>query len=1002
MKFPSLHLFIVPLVALSCAASAQTTANAPDSPPAPDETVQLSPFEVHADKDEGYQASETLSGTRLKTKVEDTGVAETIITPDFMRDLGITALDEVYKFVPNTTSDDPQLGTVASNSSLFSSVAYTSRGFSIASAQRDFLPTSTPADIYNTERISFTRGPNSILYGLGNPGGISNAVSQHANVDRQIYRFDILADTNDGFRTSFNLNVPIIQHRLALRYARLDSDRGSYLKPDENISHRNYATLRFQPWQKTIFDVRFEQGEQDRRAMARGYTYSDSFSSWTTLPEASRPRLTTPGSYTAATPIAGLDQLTAANSIFLIDGAGGAVDPMNWSRMAKTRVATPALNNAIHGVSGSESFALPFPVTTNLMGYADGTQVEFREFTASLQQNILPDLDVELTYNHQYSDRFADYSMPAANDTLRVDPNFVLPSGAPNPNYGKYYYDAGSNAGVIFIQKNTIDVARATVSYELDFKKYFPKAGRWLGRHRFAGLIERDDNPFNGVNNAQLGNLTPTKTSVPGLAATWPTAPGSPTNILQYRFYFDPAAGITSMPSLWDKYPYLATSDNIASLQSTLTRGANGVTPGFVNRSAPILRDTVLDTRIFAMQNYWLNDRLITLFGWRRDTQTQYVRNLPVDAATLLYPDPEPYDARDGGTKTVSPGSTYTRGVVLVAAKWLRLFYNESSSLVLQSATASDLYSRPINNSDGKGSEMGLRFSWLDGRIQGSISHWETNLNGQSIATLRNQLGLFNFVTATNLLWSTAATISGDNKYLAAPYTPAQAFTDYQDYVAKGYEFTLTANPTRNWRVMLNAGQQVNHQSNIGPVLREYWAEYEPVWRNFQGNFLSQPGGAQASTIAGLLDLYGAGVDRIVAATGVSTASIPKWSGNFVTNYTFNHGALKNVGVGGSLNYASPRTIGYLLTPDGLYRPDAPIRGNETWNTGLWLSYSRKFKLYNGRSLQWRVQLNARNIFNKRDLEPVNGLDDGTGEGVVIRWRVPEPRTFVLSSSFTF
>jgi hypothetical protein len=48
------------------------------------------------------------------------------------------------------------------------------------------------------------------------------------------------------------------------------------------------------------------------------------------------------------------------------------------------------------------------------------------------------------------------------------------------------------------------------------------------------------------------------------------------------------------------------------------------------------------------------------------------------------------------------------------------------------------------------------------------------------------------------------------------------------------------------------------------------------------------------------------------------------------------------------------------------------------------------------------VQLNIRNVLDDRDLEPVTGLDDGTGRGEVIRWRVPEPRTFVLSNTLEF
>ena len=1004
------------------------TAATPTTTPTKAEAVLLTPFEVTSAKDTGYSATETLSGTRLKTRIEDTGVAETIITPDFMRDLGLTSLDEVFKFVPNTGTDDPQLGTTAGNSSLFSSVAYTSRGFSVASAQRDFLPTTAPADIYNTERISFTRGPNAILYGLGNPGGISNAVSQRANLNRPSYELDLKLDSNSGFRTSANANFPLIKNKLGLRLARLDDDRGSHLKPDENLHRRTYAALRFQPWKQTIVDASFEDGDQRRRSFARGFTYSDAFSTWTTLPAASRPTVTAAGSILAISPIPGLDQLIGANNIFIVDGATPTVAPMNWARMGKTRITTPALGGSIHGVTGRESFALPFPVESNLMGYSDGTQVDFRAFTASLQQNVLPNLDFELTYNRQFSDRFADYSKPAANDTLQVDPNAVLPSGAPNPNYGKYYYDAGGGPGVIFFQKNSLEIARATVSYELDSKQYFPRFGRWFGRHRFAGLVEQQKSPSTGVNNATFRNLTPLKTNVPGLASTWSAAPGAANNLMQYRFYFDPATGVNFMPSLWDKYPRLASSDNIAALQATLPSEANGVTPGFANGGPPVLRYTRVDTRIFATHNYWLDERVITLFGWRKDERTQYSRSLPIDPVSALYPDPVPYNARDGvNAKTVQPANTFSRGVVVVATQWLRFFYNESSSFVLQDASASDLYSNPIDNAQGKGTETGARVALFGGKVQASVSRWKTDMQGQAVATIRNQLGNFNFVNATNTLWNTAASLNGDNKYIQPPYRPAQGFTDYQDYVAQGYEFSLTANPTANWRVSFNAGAQENQQSNIGPVLKKYWAEYEPLLRAFpsrdlNGNgvidttlpttpqaqiekFLDRTGGAEAGTagtIGALLDAYGAGVGRIAALSGVSTTSIPKYTANFVTNYRFSEGALKGVGVGSSLNFRSARTIGYLANSAGLSRPDAPIRGATSWDTGLWISYGRTIKLATARPIRWRVQINVRNVLGDRDLEPISGLDDGTGQGVAIRWRVPEPRTFVLSNTFEF
>jgi hypothetical protein len=91
----------LPTAVLVGALSAQSvpppsaTAPAGNATVAKEVAILLTPFEVSSAKDTGYLASQTLSGTRLNTKIEDTGVAETIITPDFMRDLEpVTGLDD--------------------------------------------------------------------------------------------------------------------------------------------------------------------------------------------------------------------------------------------------------------------------------------------------------------------------------------------------------------------------------------------------------------------------------------------------------------------------------------------------------------------------------------------------------------------------------------------------------------------------------------------------------------------------------------------------------------------------------------------------------------------------------------------------------------------------------------------------------------------------------------------------------------------------------------------
>ena len=75
------------LCALASVAGAQTAAA---NPPVPDETIKLSPFTVNTEKDNGYIAADSLMGGRLATPLLKTPSDITVLTRDFLDDVGAT------------------------------------------------------------------------------------------------------------------------------------------------------------------------------------------------------------------------------------------------------------------------------------------------------------------------------------------------------------------------------------------------------------------------------------------------------------------------------------------------------------------------------------------------------------------------------------------------------------------------------------------------------------------------------------------------------------------------------------------------------------------------------------------------------------------------------------------------------------------------------------------------------------------------------------------------
>src|SRR5688572_16283476 len=91
--------FAVPAMAL-----AQTVPPAPAAttpPAASEDVIVLTPFTVDTTKDRGYQAENTLSGSRLNSSLNDTPASVSVFTKEFLQDVGLTELNELVDYSVN-------------------------------------------------------------------------------------------------------------------------------------------------------------------------------------------------------------------------------------------------------------------------------------------------------------------------------------------------------------------------------------------------------------------------------------------------------------------------------------------------------------------------------------------------------------------------------------------------------------------------------------------------------------------------------------------------------------------------------------------------------------------------------------------------------------------------------------------------------------------------------------------------------------------------------------
>ncbi len=280
-------LAVLPAMFAQVAPSSASTLDADD------DVVLLSPFEVRAESDTGYQATQTLAGSRINTRLEDVGSAITVVTAEFLRDVGATDNKSLLMYTTNTEVGGPQGNFRGSSGgqSEDESGRFTNpngntrvRGLTSADNTRNFFASDIPWDGYNVDRVDMQRGPNSILFGLGSPAGIINASTKTAQ-HRDFREIDFRFGSYGTNRVTLDINQNILPGELSVRLNLLRNDEQYRQDPAYSLDRRLFATLRYDPKflsrgeHQTTLKVNFEKGEIDSNN-PRTITPRDQITQW--------------------------------------------------------------------------------------------------------------------------------------------------------------------------------------------------------------------------------------------------------------------------------------------------------------------------------------------------------------------------------------------------------------------------------------------------------------------------------------------------------------------------------------------------------------------------------------------------------------------------------------------------------------------------------------------------------------------------------------------------
>ncbi len=437
-----------------------TTSAADDSRTTKETAVVLSVFEVTDAKDVGYRAGVTASGTRTGEELKNVPQTITVLTNDFLRDTGATDSLNAMEYVIG--GGNKPLNSLDVNRFVF-------RGAINVAPARNFHTWNVPSDSFSTERIDIVRGPNSILFGEGDPGGMMNINTKRAKFRNEVSVGNRVGSWNQ-FRTTVDANY-VVRADLAVRLNLVYDTRDNWQKW---VGHERQGIHFTTTWRSKSGDTQLRyEGEYGKYIRRVPQVFpKDQFSLWDGR---------TPYVFNAATGPAGTQRLSSATGAnqWVWDNSIGAL--RDWRGFGQTGGLTDLQTSNVKDTA-------IVPRGSNFFGPSYQHNFEYDSHTIMLDHRMGRDL------TFQFETTVTTDTIHRENTSenmLRRDPNATLPSGAPNPNFGGYYLDYLFN-----IARNHHFLPAARLSTVYDWK-----ATNWM-RQRFFGTFSVRYEQFT-VNNTR-------------------------------------------------------------------------------------------------------------------------------------------------------------------------------------------------------------------------------------------------------------------------------------------------------------------------------------------------------------------------------------------------------------------------------------------------------------------------------------------------------------------
>ncbi|MES2697099.1 MAG: TonB-dependent receptor plug domain-containing protein [Verrucomicrobiota bacterium] len=986
------------------------------------EVIELSPFLVNTSSDLGYVAENTLAGSRLNTKLRDTASSVSVFTKEFLDDAAITDIRELVEYSVNSEMDTNSQGASSEQNRIIGGHALYSgiqiRGL-IASFGMDYFTSITPSDPYRVGRYEDSRGPNSILFGIGSPGGLLNQSSKIAETHRNSANIRYGTGKWSRSRLEVDGNYVLLKDKLAVSIAALDQENGGWRAFDFQDKERIFGSITYKPLRSLTITAMGEKG-RDINAVIRSFSEVEQVLAWydnrqalgvnavTLVPNNALPTVAQQalGINTRDGNRTGLNRraIFIENDGVVFDAIGTYLSGSYNTNTARAPDGTPGVTTTALRIYDPGFF----PLNGNAAGPGMNRNQTLKNYTFTVDWQPTKNLIFNLGHNFQETEAVVNL-MNGNNPILRGEVNRTLGvGGANNPYAGRLYFDGAWTRDIHFGDSRE---TRLSASYTLDTKS------KWWGLHRLAGSASRTN-----VRDER--------------ANSWLVLAGKPFNAvasnannrLTTRYYITEGDYGTYRTGDWRALP---SAVNFGGQNYNLAYAnveAGGADNGGMKQE--------MDSLMGAVQSFFFKGKLVTTFGYREDK----VDNLQLG----YYDDPIRGDVVDRNpskaTLNKMVGQTRTAGLVYHVTDWVSLIANKSSNVgipPLARTVFPDGNLAPL--SKGQGEDYGIGLDLLEGKLNARFVYFKGSEQGRVTAPVANLLRDRNIrvmdAFATVLVGAGRPFAQSEWDALRKTYTPPVSSIS-SDFDSDGYEARVTANFTRNWRLVANYSYTDSGRTNLAPEAIAWYGLKQNdsvllqngVTQNAQGQFVVDPSAFESGgAVAKWIELGGrspaANLSTLQTSTAVSIAQeifdlvdtlndereqqLKRWGVrphkiSLFTAYDFRTGLLNGLTVGGGWRWRSANVIGSNSKGE-------EITGKVITAADLMIGYNWKPKGLKGRV---RFQVNISNVFDRTDIIPSrlaisetapDGFNIPGGRGVAYsRYDLVQPRDWRLTTTYSF